>query len=68
MKMTRKKKILITFYLISFVAGLPLAIELCFGDFNLDIVTQWSLGIISAISFLVAMGFFTSDFIRKNRI
>lgn len=66
MKMTRKQKILITFYLISFVTGLPVAIELCFGDLNLSIAMQWTLGIIFAVSFLVAMGCFASNFYKKK--
>ena len=64
--MTRKQKVLITFYLISFVTGLTLAIELCFGDLNLDIVMRWTLGIISVVSFLVAMGCFASNYKKKK--
>lgn len=66
MKMTRKQKILITFYLISFTTGLPVAIELCYGDLNLSIAMQWILGIISVVSFFVAMGCFASNFFKRK--
>ncbi len=66
MKMTRKQKILITFYLISFVTGLTVVIELCFGYLNLSIEMQWILGIISGVSFLIAMCCFVSNIYKKK--
>lgn len=64
--MTRKQKILITFYLIAFATGLTLAIELCSGDFNLSIPVQWILGIISVGSLAVATCCFASKFFEKK--